>query len=136
MSWVRASKLECQNHFLVKIAPKYPSSKNESAKICLIRLISSSFLLSAFLQNLFLCLDHVSGDVPPNLAKKCYVALRQALIRGLYVRNAHNFMSSSDIGISVLWMWPSDFDPSKPKLRGKSNLLTHSYFITYLFIKK
>ena len=38
-----------------------------------------SFFLSAFLWNFFLRLDCLSGDVPPQLAQPCYVALGRAL---------------------------------------------------------
>ena len=57
-------------------------------KICLIivcpGLSNAIFLLSAFLQNLFLRQDSLSSDVPPHLAQPCYVALRRALIWDLY----------------------------------------------------
>ena len=40
-------------------------------------------LLSAFLQNLFLCQDRWHGDVPPHLAQPYSVALGRLLIQGL-----------------------------------------------------
>ena len=47
---------------------------------------SVSLFLSAFLQNIYLFLDHWHGDVSPHLAQPCCVALGQALDSGLICR--------------------------------------------------
>ena len=83
------------NHPSKIMKPKTVSNLVLRLQICFLRFIYTHtkcdtkfeqklIFLSAFLRNFFLRQDWLRGDVPPDLAQPCQLALGQALIWGLY----------------------------------------------------